>query len=616
MAGVRRALLWVVLGLAVAAVLYLVGANYFLRSEWGRKTLNRKPDKLAIEWESAWTWFPGVVHVRELSLDGHGRRADWRVDANRGRMVIWLPSLLRRHFRLVDGRAEGARVEVDTLPPPDTPRPVKRKRGWRVDLAGLALETLDEIRVNEYRVVGDGRVRGRARFEVRGPMEFDLKRMAFTEAEIWSGEELAARSLRIDGKLRVDPFVVGEDKMVDLLTGVTGAAELEAADANLGFVGAYLEQVPWLRVGGNGHLTADLEVTDGWMAPGSRIALEGPRVEADFFGFRAAGEGRVDGLVPEGASHTELGVQLDRFSVSRLSDAAEMMTGEGLVMTVTNDSNAVDRPASGVEAKVELPEAQVPDIKTLAPYVPAATEIELKGGSAVLAATMRYSMTEQSGDGRLRLDGDDVEAAYGDVDLRSDIALDARLGDARFEAGTVDLSGSTLNIERVRVLDRGGIRDSGWWGRMTLPRGRLVGDLIGEDREPAALDGRVEARLRDTGPLVALLEQRLPKLRWIDGILTVHDVEAEAHVFAQGRTMRFGELEITGGEKGRLELLGELDFKPRDPRGVLFARWGKLTAAVALEEGERDWKMIRSRRWYDRTARDYRAANPVASGGR
>ena len=49
----------ILLGLVVTLeLLYLAGANGFLRTDWGRDTLNRKPEKLTITWKSAWTWLP------------------------------------------------------------------------------------------------------------------------------------------------------------------------------------------------------------------------------------------------------------------------------------------------------------------------------------------------------------------------------------------------------------------------------------------------------------------------------------------------------------------------------------------------------------------------------
>ena len=76
------------------------------------------------------------------------------------------------------------------------------------------------------------------------------------------------------------------------------------------------------------------------------------------------------------------------------------------------------------------------------------------------------------------------------------------------------------------------------------------------------------------------------------------------------------DLRVTGGKKGRLEILGQLDLAPQDPSGLFFARWGPLSAAVSLAEGERDWKLTASRRWYDAGAVAYRAARSARAATR
>ena len=615
---IRRVIAVTALTVVAIELLYLAGANGFLHSHWGRETLNRNPEKLAVTWQRAWTWWPGVLHVRDLEIGGKARRAGWSVTIDSGRLVILLPSLLRRHFRLLEGHVQGAEIAMAVLPAPETPRPPGRRRAWRVSLDDVTLEPLRVFRLNDYELRGEGLAAGWAHFQVRGPAELDLTSLAFDDAVLLDTGEIVAESLRLDGRLQVDPFVIGEDKVGDLLAGLTGVIALDAQAASLGFIAAYLERAPWLRLGGSGHLTAAVETTRGWLAPGSRLTLEGPTIEADLFGLRAVGEGRLVGAVPEGSEGTELSVRLPSFAVSRKLDQARLLEGENLEVTVTNDSTAIDRPAQGIELAVELPPANVPDLAAFSFYLPEAAGLELTGGTAQLEASLEYSTTERSGDGRLRLSGHQVAAAFGDVDLRADVLLDTRLADARLEDGHIDLSGTRLEIDEVQTSDRGRLRDSAWWARIELPRGRLVKTLDDLQSAPTRIEAQVSAELRDTGPLVALLQQHAPRLAWMDGLLTVHNVQAGSRVRIQGPRISLADLEVTGGKKGRLEILGELDLVRQDPSGVLFARWGKLSAAVSLAEGERDWKFTRSRQWYDASAEAYRpvrSAGPAAATG-
>jgi hypothetical protein len=604
---IRRWFVGVLVTLVAIEAVYLIGANSFLRSEWGHDLMNRRPDKLSVAWDSAWTWLPGLVSFRQLELRGQARRASWQTTIDSGHMVIWLPSLLRKHFRLLDGSGSGGEVEVDTRPPSeDAKAPRMPRRGWRVTLDSLAIEPLQIVRVNEHRLTGAGRVRGLARFQVRGPMELDLDEIIYAAARLDTGEEVAADSVELNGRIHVAPFVVGDDAVGDILAGTTGDLEIDAEASGLGFLSAYLGSVPWLELGGRGHLKIDLEVTDGWLAPGSRLDLVGPTVTAKYFDLEARGEGTLQGSVPEGAGHTEINVLLSRFSVVRPEDEARLLQGQNLDVRIRNDSTAIDRPAEGITLDVDLPEAQIPDFSSFSQYLPEASGLELTGGQGQITAELTYSAFERSGSGAVHLSGDRVEAVFGDVRLRSKVQLEGTLAEMRLDDGSLDIAGSRLLIEDTEVSAGGRVRGRGWWGRIELEEGTWTNVPEAAETASGILEGLVLAELRDTGPLVALLEKYVRKLAWFDGLLTVHDVTATTRARSQGSSLRLRGLEVTGGEKQRLEILGELDLEEKSPSGVFYARWGPLTAAVALEEGERDWKLTRSRRWYDSQVDSYR----------
>ena len=597
--------------LVAVELLYILVGNAFLQLPAGKRVLNRKPDKLSIQWQTAWTWLPGVVYVEGLQLEGKARRAEWQVAVDRGRLVIWLPSLVAKHFRLIQGRAGGAEIAVRILPPPTEPvTPRRRRRGWRVTLDGMALQPVRSVRVDDYQLAGEGTIAGRAWFQVRGPTRLSLSGVSFERARLLSGEQVAADSVALDAALDIESFVVGDDTLEDLLAGTSGRLRLEADATSLGFLDAYLSRVPWLRIGGGGHLTADLEVSDGWLAPSSEIGLTGPTLSADYFGLRATGDGEVRGRVPENAGHTELRVLLDSYTVRRLADQATLLVGRGLEMVVTNDSTAIDRPAEGIAVAVDLPATQVPDVAALAPYVPAATELRLTGGSAEVQAGLSYSTVDRTGHGSLSLTGESLAGTFRGVSLHSDVTLEAKLNDARLEDGTIDLSGTKLTIDNTIIERRSGARDTGWWGKVQVPDGRLVKKIGGI--ELGTLDCFVTSELRDSGPLLALIEKKVPKLVWFDRLLTVENVEANGRIQLQGPDFQLRDLEVTGGRKSRLELLAELDVEGKASSGVVFARWGKLTAAVSLDEGERDWKLTRSRAWYEEQAERYESESELA----
>ena len=124
---------------------------------------------------------------------------------------------------------------------------------------------------------------------------------------------------------------------------------------------------------------------------------------------------------------------------------------------------------------------------------------------------------------------------------------------------------------------------------------------------PAEIDGRIAAKLRDSGPIVALVADRVPRLRWLDRVLDVEEVVAVTGIRTDGERLSLAGLKVTGGERENLEIRGELGLERRGQRGVFFARRGRLAAAVELGEEKRQWHVLRPRRWYEERADRYRS---------
>ncbi len=608
--GILRACRWL-LGLALALVVgYWVGANWFLNSEWG----NRQPDKLEMVWDEAWTWIPGVVHVEKLRLEGHNRRADWFATADGSQAWLWLPSLLNRHVKILRFPAHGVEVDLTVLPKTDVPPSAKKKRGWRVSLGGLDLRDLRRLHLAPYTLEGAGRMTGDVVFQIRETVALDVSSLVFDDAVLRAGEDLVATGLRLQAAVDLDEFVVGNNAWEDLIASGDAMLQLDANSASLGFLDRYLSAVPMLEVGGTGPLSLFVEVADGWLSPDSHFELSGPAVSVAYAGLRADGNGRVVGRVVPEKHHAEVEATLETFGIVRPGDGATLAQGEALSARITNDSIAIDRPASGIAIEVSVPPARVPDLAAFAPYVPAATGLALTGGQATLSANLVYDSVARAGEGALQLFAEAVEATYDDLELVGNLKLEVAFPTVDMDGGMVGIGGTRLDLTDIVLSGTNKEQGKAWWGNLTASGGSVrwtrptatEADTEIATEPDVAIDAQIQATLLDTSPVTALLTRRAPRMAFFDQMLTVENVALESRVqLAQG-TVGLHDLRLTGGRKGRLEVLGQLDLRQDDEQeGVAFARLGKLSAALQLGEGKRDWKLTRSRVWYEEKVKEF-----------
>ncbi|HEX5759333.1 MAG TPA: hypothetical protein VF121_09075, partial [Thermoanaerobaculia bacterium] len=177
----RTAARRLLLGLALAAAGYLLAANLFLNTPLGEWAVNRRPERVRLAWDSAWSLWPGHVAMRGLEVGGRQRRVQWWVGVESGRARLDLPRLLRRELRLAGVRAEGVRSRTvwrrdDGKPSP--PRRPGRRRPWRVTLDGIEIAGLRELRAGPLRIEGNGSAAGSLRFVAGRQVEARLERLA------------------------------------------------------------------------------------------------------------------------------------------------------------------------------------------------------------------------------------------------------------------------------------------------------------------------------------------------------------------------------------------------------------------------------------------------------
>ncbi|MFZ1575883.1 MAG: hypothetical protein WAT36_11740 [Chromatiaceae bacterium] len=145
----KKGLSRLVSAILILAALYLIGVNLALNLPATQDYLNSlRPDRLAIGWERAWSWYPLRVEFRGFAADGQTPTEQWQVDAERAAASVSLRPLLKGELRVHDldlvdidlrprsGPAQDAaalkphfpsRLSATATPRPSWSRPQRRK---------------------------------------------------------------------------------------------------------------------------------------------------------------------------------------------------------------------------------------------------------------------------------------------------------------------------------------------------------------------------------------------------------------------------------------------------------------------------------------------------------
>jgi hypothetical protein len=207
------------LALLGAAVLYLVGMNAFLGTHAFRDLISSDPDSLLVEYDRAYSLWPGRIHVEGLSIRGRDGNVEWILRLERCDFRVAFTDLARKKFHAHHVRGDGlrmrARQRVDAvtpatmaaLPPvpgfldppladigpPTAPLTDANYHLWSVELDDVVASHVHEIWIDTQRYSGDLEVRGRWVFRPMrrldiGPATADARTLdvGFGMVESWA----------------------------------------------------------------------------------------------------------------------------------------------------------------------------------------------------------------------------------------------------------------------------------------------------------------------------------------------------------------------------------------------------------------------------------------------
>ncbi len=79
----KSPLIRIVVILAIAEAAYLSLVNLALNLPITQSLINQhRPDKYAVYWETAWSWYPLEVHASGISVNGQTSSQQWQADVS------------------------------------------------------------------------------------------------------------------------------------------------------------------------------------------------------------------------------------------------------------------------------------------------------------------------------------------------------------------------------------------------------------------------------------------------------------------------------------------------------------------------------------------------------
>lgn len=371
-----------------------------------------------------------------------------------------------------------------------------------------------------------------------------------------------------------------------------GSARGRVHVPSIGGVLALFTNADWLALEGRGTVEADLKLANGRLAAGSRLRVLEVDARADVLGNRFSGRAQADAAIEateDGPPRSRVALVMQRFAAAPAGNPSRpYVSGDDLRVDLESDAR-LGHMRDTVQARIRFDDARVGDLTAFNAYLPG-EGLRFAGGSGRVSGDLRVDGNGQVGEGRLRVDASRAHLAFAGLELRGDVAIDGRLRRGSLQAGNFDLGGSRLRLRNVGFRERGGASRSGWWATLDLDGGHV------EWKRPSSVGGRLRARMKDVGFLLAMFADRADYPAWIARVVDAGEVNADGRWLWRGDSL---VLDRVRARNDRFQVDARMRLRNGARRGDLYAKWGVLGVGVELDGEDHALHLRKAREWYD-----------------
>jgi hypothetical protein len=596
-------------------LIWVVGANWALSSGFLEERLNRRPGKLTVAWERAHTVIPGWISVHGVAARGQTKKQQWYAEADRARVHLSLVALARRTFRTyslkayeLDVRVRRRQLDVEAPPlaefwpgipglsvdaPLPPPRKRQGKRPWIIDLDGIRVDGVKQAWILPYRFVARGTVRANLRAEVRGPVAIDGIVGALHGVEIFARGSRVADGLRLDIEAALESYLPAEVKGLAVWRSLSGSVSLAGRSTTSGLLNQIFARFGPIEVGdAGGAIAGTLLVGHGRLLEGSHLELTPEGGWLELLDWRA--EGKIDaGFVVRGVEEADRSIlTLSLAGVDVVDKRIELPVLEGASVELTAAAGEIDLtrgtpglPAAVTAINLDLSGATVADITRF--RIPPVEDLSVDSGRVVVEGHVVVDRT--AAEARLEAVGEGIGATYGDVAINGDISVELEAATSDLASRRFTLADSSLRIDDV-TIGEGEKAQKGWYAHLDIREGTL--SLL----EPREIGGAFDLRMRDSRPIIAILQNRRPVLRKLKGILDFSDLTGVASVSVAADGLVVEEVDIAG--EG-LHVMTRLRIAGSKASGIFYSRFHGVPLGVDLRGEKADLIFRRPKRWYE-----------------
>lgn len=483
----------------IVEVAWLILINSALQLPMTQPLINKiRPEKFHLSWDSAWSWYPGRVHLKGVFANGQSRSQQWQFSATAMSGSIALIPLIFKRFWVSDlygtdiDYRQRPRMKVDkdvsqiaAYFPDITGReksaaittPKKKKRPWYVSIDEIRLSGSHNIWIYNLKGNLDGEIG--ADLEVRsqgGPFSLDIHTLELNLGALYlNGDHEIFRKGELKGSMGFAEFVPRESRGVQMLNFLKLDAELSLDLNSLAFINLFTLDFEGLKVRGKGHVGGRLLIDRGEVLEGTDLSADADDLQVDIASLNILGAGAVN---LKRALDTENKLDLEFIyqdvKVEHEDDDSPMLTGQGLELNISGDSFLLPKEGEFDQSQTiafSIDGLTVTDLSLFQRFLPEKWPYRLYGGQGQLQGSASMSPTSIAVD----LDISSDQADMGIRQYRFYTHLDAalKIDNPAILSNNTSVAGTYIKLTEAQLQNDNNEKSEPWEASVIIDKGEL-----------------------------------------------------------------------------------------------------------------------------------------------
>ena len=380
-------------------------------------------------------------------------------------------------------------------------------------------------------------------------------------------------------------------KMKELMTQADAKLEILGSISQLDWINLLLKNSLGLSLWGHGEIEGNIELAKGSLLKGSTLDVKSKDLGVYLLDYSFSGDGAFSAEVTKGGENPDakFDVSLSHAQMKRQNEKQAMIDSVVLKLDGVGKNLGIEGAKKDIALHLQIPSARVKNVSLYNQFLPKNSPFSFAGGSANLDADIRLEANAAKGYLNFATSGLTMKAD--DQKISARLSAKIKLAGGKPKNMRFDISGSTITLDHAKVVGKKAKYSKKDWSTIVkVKKANVVW------RKPIWLRSETQLTIKDSRPIVAMIDNKRDKHGLISKLLTIENIHGMAKINMANNTITIPNAYV---KSNKIDIGAKGIISPKLRDGMFFFRYKKLKGLLKMRNGKKNFDILKVQKTFD-----------------